>query len=182
MRDAFRDRNLDEFKKLLHRTGYKNDLQLENFQNLSRFSGWTFRKFKTTRNILFDFDDTGESLFEEMLGTQGAGISKFINLIWTECELWRKRDILMQINPRGKLLIDYVIMSNDDENLFAFLVFDFEQEAESVVKSSKNYFLKLKNEQYVRRTGEIENIGDICKICHAKIGNFNPFLKLTVLV
>ena len=150
MRDAFRDKNLAEFRKLLHRTGYKNELQIENYQTLSRFWG----KFKTSRNILFEFDDTGESLFEEILGTQGAGISKFINLIWTECELWRKRDILVQTNLKGRWLIDYIIMSNDDENLFAFLVFDFEMEAESVAKSSKKYFLKLKNEQYVRRTGK----------------------------
>lgn len=156
MRDAFRDRNLDEFKKLLHRTGYKNfDSQIENFQNLSQWSIRGFRKFKTTRNLLFELDDTGESLFEEILGTQGAGVSKFINLIWTECELWRKKDILLQTNMKGKWLIDYIIKSNDDENLFEFLIFDFEQEADSVAKSSKKYFLKLKNEQYVRRTGEI---------------------------
>lgn len=154
MRDAFRDRNLVEFKKLLHRTGYKNDNQVENFQTSQWSNFGIFRKFKTTRNILFEYDDTGESFFEEILGTQGPGISKFINLIWTECELWRKRDILTLANLKGRLLIDYVIMSNDDENLFAFLVFDFEQEAESVSKSSKKYFLKLKNEQYARRTGK----------------------------
>lgn len=157
MRDAFRDRNLEEFKELLHRTGYKNDLQIENFQQKSKLSCWSFRKFKTTRNILFELDDTGESLFDDILSTQGAGISKFIDLIWTECELWRKRDILVQANLRGKWPIDYVIESNDDGNLFAFLVFDFEQETECVAKSSKKYFLKLKNEQYKGRTGEREN-------------------------
>lgn len=156
MRVAFMDKDLDEFKKLLHRTGYKNDLQFENNQ-LSTFTFWSrckFQKFKTSRNLLFE-RDSGKSLFEEILSTQASGNSNFINLIWTECELWRKRDILIHQNPLGREPIDYVIQSNDDENLFAFLVFDFEQEDEEVVtKSSKNYFLKLKNEQYLRKTGE----------------------------
>ena len=93
-------------------------------------------------------------MFEEILKTPGAGNSRFINLIWTECELWRKRDVLVSYNPLGKLPIDYIIESNDDENLFAFLVFDFDGESETVTKASKKYFLKLKNEQYLRKTSE----------------------------
>lgn len=104
--------------------------------------------------MLFERKDDEESLFEEILRTPGAGNSKFINLIWTECELWRKRDVLDSVNPKGKQPIDYIIESNDDENLFAFLVFDFEGESESVTKASKRYFLKLKNEQFIRKTGE----------------------------
>lgn len=145
------DKNLDEFKRLLHRTGYKNDMQVENVQ-ISSF--WFLQKFKTSRNLLFE-RDAGESLFEEILSTQAGGNSKFINLIWIECELWRKRDILIQSNTQGKEPIDYVIKSNDDENLFAFLVFDFEQESDVVTRNSKHYFLKLKNDQYIRKTGEV---------------------------
>ena len=147
------DKDLDEFKRLLHRTGYKNDLQVENVQ-ISSF--WFLQKFKTSRNLLFE-RDAGESLFEEILSTQAGGNSKFINLIWIECELWRKRDILIQSNAQGKEPIDYVIKSNDDENLFAFLVFDFEQESDVVTRNSKHYFLKLKNDQYIRKTGEVCN-------------------------
>lgn len=150
MRVAFMDKDLGEFKKLLQRTGYKNDLQVENVQ-ISSFCG--LQKFKTTRNLLFE-RDAGESLFEEILSTQAGGNSKFINLIWIECELWRKRDILIQTNSQGKEPIDYVISSKDDENLFAFLVFDFEQESDVVTRNNKNYFLKLKNDQYIRKTGE----------------------------
>lgn len=109
--------------------------------------------FTTSRNLLFERDDD-ENLFEEILRTAGTGNFKFINLIWTECELWRNREVLIERNPREKQLIDYVIESNDDGNLFSFLVFDFESESETVTKASKNYFLKLKNEQYTHKTGE----------------------------
>jgi hypothetical protein len=60
----------------------------------------------------------------------------------------------MQSNNIGKLPIHYVIESNDEANLFAFLVFDFEEESEGVKKSSKHYFLKNKNQQYLERTKE----------------------------
>lgn len=156
MRVAFMDKDLDEFKKLLHRTGYKNDLQIENNQLSTFWSRCKFQKFKTSRNLLFE-RDSGDSLFEEILSTQAPGNSYFINLIWTECELWRKRDILIHQNPLGREPIDYVIQSRDDENLFGFLVFDFLQESDVVTKSSKNYFLKLKNDQYIRKTGETNN-------------------------
>lgn len=155
MRVAFMDKDLKEFQSLLHRTGYKNDLQITDYaQQMScLWSCLKLQKFKTSRNLLFE-RDTGESLFEEILSTQGAGNAKFINLIWTECELWRKQDILIQSNPHGKEPIDYIIKSYDDGNLFAFLVFDFELESDVVTRNSKNYFLKLKNEQYMRKTGK----------------------------
>lgn len=151
MQVAFMDKDLKEFKKLLHRTGYKNDLQTEKYQLNSLWS--KLQHFKTTRNLLFE-RDVGDSLFEEILSTQGTGNSQFISFIWIECELWRKPDILIQTNSHGKEPIDYVIQSNDDGNLFAFLVFDFETESDDVTKNSKNYFLKLKNEQYTRKTGK----------------------------
>lgn len=150
---AYHDKDLKEFLKLLHRTGYKNiELDDENSSG-SLLTTLKLRKFKTSRNLLFE-RDTDESLFEEILRTPGAGNSKFINLIWTECELWRKRDVLIASNPKGKQPIDYIIESNDDENLFSFLVFDFEAESETVTKASKKYFLKLKNEQYTKKAGE----------------------------
>ena len=53
----------------------------------------------------------------------------------------------------GKLPINYIIESNADENLFAFLVFDFNEPSEIVKVTSKKYFLKLKNEQFIKEAG-----------------------------
>lgn len=150
---AFKDKNEAEFTRILYRTGYKNTQLDDETSSSSLWTTLRLRKYKTSRNLLFERDND-ESLFEEILRTPGAGNSKFINLIWTECELWRKRDILVAMNPKGKHPLDYVIESNDDENLFAFLVFDFEGESETVTKASKRYFLKLKNEQFTQKTGE----------------------------
>lgn len=153
LRVAFKQQDEKEFLKLLYRTGYKNTvLDDENVSKNVCVQWLLWKHFKTSRNLLFERGDE-ESLFEEILRTPGAGNSKFISLIWTECELWRKRDVLETFNPKGKQLLDYVIESNDDENLFAFLVFDFEGESDLVTKSSKNYFLKLKNVQFTSKTG-----------------------------
>ena len=154
LRVSYRDRNEKEFLNLLHRTGFKNTEFIDQmFSNNILIRRCCLQHFKTSRNLLFEHD-IHESLFEEVLRTPGAGNSKFISLIWTECDLWRNQDILLSVNPLGKQPIDYVIESNDDENLFAFLVFDFELESESVSKSSKKYFLKIKNEQFLSKTGK----------------------------
>lgn len=152
LRVAYHYKDQKEFLKILHRTGYKSSERDETSPN-NFLTTLRLRKFKTPRNLLFERDDD-ENLFEEILKTPGAGNSEFINLIWTECELWRDKKVLTEVNPKGKLPVDYIIESNDDENLFAFLVFDFESESETVTKASKNYFLKIKNEQYTRKTGE----------------------------
>ncbi|XP_070504577.1 uncharacterized protein [Chironomus tepperi] len=155
MKAAFIQRDLKEFTALLHRTGYKNGFHVDYEIHTNKLrSCMHLQKFKTTRNLLFERDESNESLFEEILAKQGKGVSNFIGLIWSECELWRNQNILTQSNTEGKQLIDYVIQSNDDGNLFAFLVFDFEQESESILKTSKNYFLKLKNSQYNQKTGK----------------------------
>ena len=54
----------------------------------------------------------------------------------------------------GKLPIDYIIESNDDENLFSFLMFDYDDSSDIVTSSNKKYFVKLKNQQYFNQTGE----------------------------
>lgn len=135
------------------RTGYKNNELNDEASTNNFFTSFKVQKYKTSRNLLFERDND-ENLFEEILRTPGSGNSKFINLIWTECELWRKRDVLLSVNPKGKQPIDYVIESNDDENLFAYLVFDFDGESETVTKANKKYFLKLKNEQFTKKAGE----------------------------
>lgn len=153
LRAAYHGKNYKEFVKLLYRTGYKNTQLNDEDSASSLWNSFGFQKFKTSRNLIFERDQD-ENLFEEILRTPGAGNSKFINMIWTECELWRQRDILVASNPKGKQPIDYVLESNDDENLFAFLVFDFKGESDVVTKANKKYFLKLKNEQYKSKTGE----------------------------
>lgn len=154
LRQAYHQKNEAEFLKLLRRTGYNNnELTDQDNPNSLWSSLGIIRKFKTSRNLLFERDED-ENLFEEILRTPGAGNSKFINLIWAECELWRNQDILVSANPKRKLPIDYIIESNDDGNLFAFLVFDFEGDSDSVTTVNKKYFLSLKNEQFFARTGE----------------------------
>lgn len=156
LRAAFLLHDYDEFVRLLRRTGYKKDYVQNEIEDnkLSNFMYFLHLKhFKTSRNLLFERDD-GENLFEVILRTAGAGNSSFISVIWTECELWRKQDILIKPNIRGKLPIDYVIESNDEGNLFSFLVFDFDGESETVTRASKKYFLLLKNEQFMARTGK----------------------------
>lgn len=156
LRASFLLRDYDEFLNLLHRTGYKKDSVQDEIEDnkLSNFLYFLkLKHFKTSRNLLFERDD-GENLFEVILRTPGAGNSSFISVVWTECELWRKQDILVKPNFRGKLPIDYVIESNDEGNLFSFLVFDFDGESETVTKASKKYFLMLKNEQFMERTGK----------------------------
>lgn len=54
----------------------------------------------------------------------------------------------------GKLLIDYVIQSQDNDNLFTFLVYDLKEKCgNSINNSDNNYFLKLKNDQFTRKSG-----------------------------
>lgn len=61
-------------------------------------------------------------------------------------------DFLTQVNEQGKLLMDFIIESGDDENLLIFLIHDLKERAiES--NSDKNYFLKIKNDQFMRKTG-----------------------------
>jgi hypothetical protein len=154
LRVAYKDRNEKEFTKLLHRTGFKSTTLDDENQSKNVYAKLLlWQHFKTSRNLLFERDDD-DCLFEEVLKTPGAGNSKFISLIWIECELWRRCDVLENVNPKGKQPIDYVIESNDDENLFAYLVFDFDAESDSVTKASKKYFLKLKNDQYKKITGK----------------------------
>lgn len=57
-----------------------------------------------------------------------------------------------QVNEQGKLLMDLVIESGDDDNLFVFLIHDLrDRNIES--SSDKNYFLKIKNDQFMRKGG-----------------------------
>lgn len=62
-------------------------------------------------------------------------------------------NFLTQVNERGRLLMDFVIESADDRNLFVFLIYDLkDRTVES--SSDKNYFLKIKNDQYMRKSGK----------------------------
>lgn len=70
------------------------------------------------------------------------------------------------MNDTGKLLMDFVIESNDNENLFVFLIHDLKDRTIDS-SSDKNYFLKIKNEQYMRKTG----MSLFSKIYAAIVGN-----------
>lgn len=149
---AYNNRNLTEFNNLLHRTGYKPATTVDQTVNLLNSLG--LRKFKTSRNLLFERENFKKSLFEKILQTPGFNNCKFIKLIWNECELWRSSDDLTELSPKGLLPIDYIIESQDDRNLLAFLVFDFDEECDTVSHINKKYFLILKNKQYKEKTGQ----------------------------
>jgi hypothetical protein len=61
-------------------------------------------------------------------------------------------EFLTQVNDQGKQLMDFIIESGDSENLLVFLIHDLkDRTVESI--SDKNYFLKIKNDQFMRKTG-----------------------------
>ena len=83
---AFKNQKLNEFKKILARTG------LNAVKDKTKNKFWNFM---TSRNILFERElESDESLFEVILKTPGHGSGKFISLIWSEGELWKKQEIL----------------------------------------------------------------------------------------
>lgn len=149
---------MEGFHKVLRQTGHENFERRKSFRPCLGALR-SDKKFQTSRNLMFERGDRGdnESLFEKILKNANKKNKenwRFISLIWTECELWRDSFVLTEKTPNGHLPIDFVIESQNDENLFAFLVFDFDKECETVANSSKHYFLKLKNEQYFARTGK----------------------------
>lgn len=112
-----------------------------------------FKQFRTYRNLLFEQNDD-ESLFELILKTPRVENYLIIKSIWIECELWRKENILVTPNLKGKLPIEFVIESDCKGNLFSFLVYDFDGESDTVTRATKKYFLVLKNEQFKTYTGK----------------------------
>lgn len=55
----------------------------------------------------------------------------------------------------GKIPIEYIIESNNDENLMNFLVAgSIHAEHNNVTSTKKNYFLQIKNDQYFAKTGK----------------------------
>ncbi|KAL7011966.1 hypothetical protein ACKWTF_014534 [Chironomus riparius] len=74
---------------------------------------------------------------------------EFISFIWTECDFWRDPVALYAVNDKGLCFMDFVIESGDDMNLFTFLIHDLSDE----MRSDKNYFLKIKNEIYAKKSG-----------------------------
>lgn len=58
--------------------------------------------------------------------------------------------ILTQANECGKFLMDFIVESGDEGNLFAFLIHDLDDRDES---SHKKYFLKIKSDQFMKKAG-----------------------------
>lgn len=105
--------------------------------------------------------DGGDSLVEKILSTPNA--SKLMKLIWTKFELFLVAEILSIVNIRahlaklalilifqknykGKMLLNYVVESKDDENLLTFLTFGHFNNPTNV---NKKFFLVMKNEQFM---------------------------------
>lgn len=158
LKSAYNSKDLDKFCQILRRTGIETELESEKDDKIGFLENFLdslkLKQFQSSRKLLFERDNNSESLFELILKSSDSGNYKFISLIWAEYEFWNNCEILTTPNYLKKLPIDYVLESNDDENLFAFLVFDFEHESENVSKSSKKYFLTLKNDQFAQKTGK----------------------------
>ncbi|CAO1399903.1 unnamed protein product [Diamesa hyperborea] len=173
--EAYNTKNIEKFKLLIQRPDPKcrysfvhqtppNTMAATNFfLRLNLLRNFSFPQIEITSNsiikeqnlsqkILFNRSEHELSLFEKILSEPES--KEFISLIWSECELWRDEGVLMIINPMGKLLIDYVIQSGDDDNLFTFLIYDLKDKCDnSINNSDNNYFLKLKNDQFTRMSG-----------------------------
>jgi hypothetical protein len=99
---------------------------------------------------------------------------EFIAFCWSDCEFWRDasslsividdstcvfvndfHDFPTQVNEHGKLLMDLIIESDDVGNLFAFLIHDLKDrlDRDSNSTSDKNYFLKIKGDQFMKKSG-----------------------------
>jgi len=77
---------------------------------------------------------------------------EFIAFIWTECDFWRDPVALYAVNGKGLCIMDFVIESCDDMNLFTFLIHDLNDNSVEI-RSDKNYFLKIKNEIFTKKFG-----------------------------
>ncbi|CAO1422344.1 unnamed protein product [Diamesa hyperborea] len=95
-----------------------------------------------------------ENLFEFILKTDNKDHAEFIRQIWIEFELWINVAILIERNKQGKLPIDYVLESGSILNFICFLVYDYNTPKSVGSTIEKNYFLKLKNQQYFNKVGQ----------------------------
>jgi hypothetical protein len=78
--------------------------------------------------------------------------SAFISFVWCECDFWRDPMALGVINGKGMCLMDYVIESCDDLNLLTFMIHDLNERSQEM-SSDKNYYLKIKSEIYLKKSG-----------------------------
>ncbi|CRK92167.1 CLUMA_CG005804, isoform A [Clunio marinus] len=91
------------------------------------------------------------SLLEKIMQEPQSG--NFIAFVWSECDFWRDSSYLTTINEQGKVLMDFIVESESDENLFMFLIHDLKDRTIDDSKCDKNYFLKIKSEQFMRCCG-----------------------------
>ncbi|CAO1428845.1 unnamed protein product [Diamesa serratosioi] len=114
-----------------------------------------FKLLQRSEKVLFGRKfDQDTSLFEDILRTNNQDHAEFIRKIWINFKLWNNEDILTTLNTQGKLPIDYIIESGSSLNLICFLVYDFNTPNEVGSKNEKKYFLNLKNQQYIEKTGK----------------------------
>lgn len=81
------------------------------------------------------------------------GSWEFIAFVWCECEFWRDVNAIHAVNAKGMNVVDYVIESNDDDNLFTFFLHDLKERRCGDFVVDKNYFLKLKCDYYCKKAG-----------------------------
>lgn len=91
------------------------------------------------------------SLLEKIMREPGS--SEFIAFVWSECEFWRDAHAIHAVNAKSMNVVDYVVESNDDMNLFTFLIHDLRERNCGDFVVDKNYFLKIKSDYYGKKAG-----------------------------
>lgn len=104
------------------------------------------------------------SLLEKIMREPNS--SEFIAFVWCECEFWRDVNAIHAVNAKAMNVVDFVIESNDDGNLYTFLIHDLMERCCGDFVVDKNYFLKIKCDYYSKKAG----ISIFNKI-YAKIGD-----------
>lgn len=94
------------------------------------------------------------TVFETILLSKEEKSAKFICLIWDELRLWNHSKILFMENEITRMLpVDYAVESTNITNLFSFLVFDWHNPDQHILTKGKKYFLEIKNNQLMEKTG-----------------------------
>lgn len=130
---AYQADNFFLFRKLLKRSSCH--FVLQNGEDVHKNS------------LLFD---ESLSVFEKILSSDKETNAKYICLIWEECELWKKKELLTwKRNEDHGLPVHFVLKSTNTKNLLSFLVYDWHNPQCHMANKEIKYFLELKNKQMV---------------------------------
>ncbi|XP_070498083.1 uncharacterized protein [Chironomus tepperi] len=125
-------------------SGEGNDIDSDNFKNI-------FRNTPEIRKLLFGRPNLkAKSLFEEILSKFDSKQSFWnenffavLNYIWNEFRLWIVPEIWTMKNPSQKRLLDYVLDTDNDSYIIAFLMLKESDKYEEL--HEPNHFMMLKN-------------------------------------